>query len=130
MAIRAFTIQEHPFEQILHVAIAVTRVHVPDREQYHVGVLHKETRAGQISLLHLAWHNRLHNGPPKPYYLWIPPPIPELRARQVAAVCRKVHRSNSRGIPFGFSPPNDSFDKTTGEFLLGPNRVGLTCAAF
>jgi hypothetical protein len=78
----------------------------------------------------LAWHNQLKNGQPKDAYLWIDPPIPTRRARQVAARCRQILRENTRGIPYAFSPPNDCFDIETGGFLFGPSRVGLTCASF
>ena len=83
-----------------------------------------------IRLLHLAWHFDLRDSEPKPAYLWIDPLIPEPRARQVAALCRRVLRSNTRGIPYAFSAPNDCFDSNTAQYLLGPTRFGLTCASF
>ena len=58
------------------------------------------------------------------------PAIPSARTRQVAALCRKVWRSNQKAIPYAFSPPSDCFDRETGVFLLGPTRLGLTCSSF
>ena len=116
------------FNDIRHVAVAVAVV----REgQLHVGILHKEELAGEVKLAHLAWHNQLkEENDPKDCYLWIDPPIPQRRARQVAARCRQILRANVKGIPYAFSPPNDCFDAESGTFLLGPSRVGLTCATF
>ena len=84
-----------------------------------------------VRLLDLAWHHRLRNDPPDDErYLWIDPTIPTVRLRQVAAMCRKVWRSNEQYIPYAFSQPNDFFDVETGACLLGPTRFGLTCATF
>jgi hypothetical protein len=33
-------------------------------------------------------------------------------------------------VPYAFSPPNTCFDEATGRYLLGPTRMGLTCATF
>ena len=112
---------------IRHAAVAIAVVR---QGQFHVGVLHKSDDLNEVKFGHLAWHNQLRTSTPKESYLWIDPGIPEPRARQVAARCRHILRANNRGIPYAFSPPNDCFDLETGSFLLGPNRVGLTCATF
>jgi hypothetical protein len=127
MEARVYAANERPFDSIRAVAVAIAAV---DREQRHVGILHRDRSLGEVQLLHLAWHYDLRNSRPKPCYLWIDPPIPEARARQVAALCRRVSRSNIRGIPYAFSAPNDCFDPITAQFLLGPERRGLTCASF
>ncbi len=127
MEARVHAAGERPFDSIRAVAVAVAAV---DQEQRHVGILHRDRSVGEVRLLHLAWHYVLRDSTPKPCYLWIDPPIPEARARQVAALCRRVSRSNVRGIPYAFSAPNDCFDPITAQFLLGPERRGLTCASF
>ena len=81
-------------------------------------------------MLHLAWHCDLRDDSPKLDYVWIDPPIPPARLRQVAAFCRKLWRQNGKRVPYAFSLPNDCFDVTTGAFLFGPTRHGLTCATF
>jgi hypothetical protein len=124
---RLYSSKQRPFIEIRHVAIAIAIVH---SGQQHTGILHKEEVSDEARLAHLAWHNQLKNGQPKDDYLWVDPPIPQRRARQVAARCRQILRANYRGIPYAFSPPNDCFDLETGSLLLGPSRVGLTCASF
>lgn len=125
---RLYSCQQRPFAEIRHVAIAIAVV----RDcQNHVGILHKEEDLNDVKLGHLAWHLQLKESPPKDSYLWIDPPIPTPRARQVAARCRQILRANKKGgIPYAFSPPNDCFDEQTGSFLLGIARIGLTCATF
>lgn len=124
---RLYSSRERPFAEIRHVAVAIA---VIQPGQQHLGLLHAEGVLNEVRLAHLAWHNQLRNGLPKDAYLWIDPPIPTRRARQVAARCRQILRGNARGIPYAFSTPNDCFDLETGAFLFGPSRVGLTCASF
>lgn len=125
---RLYSSQQRPFAEIRHVAIAIAVVR--DGQQ-HVGILHKEDALNEVKLGHLAWHNQLKESQPKENYLWIDPPIPGPRGRQVAARCRQILRANERrGIPYAFSPPNDCFDAQTANFLIGPSRTGLTCATF
>lgn len=127
MEVRVHAPSEQSFDSIRAVAVAIAAVH---DDQRHLGILHRDRSVGEVRLLHLAWHYILRDSTPKPCYLWIDPPIPEARARQVAALCRRVFRSNVRGIPYAFSAPNDCFDESTARFLLGPTRHGLTCASF
>jgi hypothetical protein len=124
---RLYSRHQRSFSEVRHVAVAIAII---QPGQHHVGILHKEEILEDVSLAHLAWHNQLRNGRPKDAYLWIDPPIPARRARQVAARCRQILRANTRGIAYAFSPPNDCFDIATGSFLFGPSRVGLTCASF
>ena len=124
---RLHSSQQRPFTDVRHVAVAIA---VVQAGQQHVGILHKEEILDEVWLAHLAWHNQLRNSQPKDAYLWIDPPIPTRRARQVAARCRQILRANTRGIPYAFTPPNDCFSVETGNFLFGPTRVGLTCASF
>jgi hypothetical protein len=124
---RVYSNQQRPLSEIRHVAVAIALV---EPGQQHIGILHSGDTLDEVRLAHLAWHHALKDGRAKDAYLWIDPPIPTRRARQVAARCRQILRSNKRGIPYAFSPPNDRFDLETGDFLLGPSRVGLTCASF
>jgi len=124
---RLYSSQQRPFADIRHVAVAIAAVR---NGQQHVGILRQAEVIDEVKLGHSAWHNQLKDSQPKDCYLWFDPPIPTRRARQVAARCRQILRANERGIPYAFSPPNDCFDLRTGDFLLGPLRVGLTCASF
>jgi hypothetical protein len=124
---RLYTQENRPLSDIAHAAIAVRSV---DSKQRHIGVLHREDGSSEVMLLHLAWHHDLRDQLPGPNYLWIDTPISGQRLRQVAAICRKVWRSNQRAVPYAFSAPNDCFDHVTGRFLLGPTRYGLTCVSF
>lgn len=112
---------------VRHVAVMLNRVG-PD--QLHIGILHCGQGDTDIRLIHLAWHHKLCNDTPAGRSLWIDPPIPMGRARQVAAFCRQVWRHNGRKIPYAFSTPNDCFDTITGALLLGGTTLGLTCATF
>jgi hypothetical protein len=129
MPARVFTAQERPFESLEHVGIVITLLREQSGQQ-HVGILHRDESAEVVRVLHLAWHHNLRNSIPKASYAWIAPTIPGRRARQVAAFCRRVIRMNPAGIPYAFSPATDCFNAQTGEFLLGANRKGLTCASF
>lgn len=125
---RLNTAEEHPFQTVQHAAIAITLLR--EREgQHHVGILHKDGTTDEVRILHLFWHNKLRNTPPKPTYAWITPPIHPKRAKQVAAFCRQVHYANSTGIPYAFGDPRECFDGT-GTFQPMSSRWGLTCASF
>lgn len=124
---RVYTAKQRSFEDIRHLAIALKAI---SPNQRHIGILHQSLEAKQVLMLHLAWHHDLRNDSPSEKYVWVDPAIPQARAKQVAAFCRKVWRQNKGKIPYAFSPPNDCFDLTTGEFLLGGQRFGLTCATF
>ncbi|MCH7989824.1 MAG: hypothetical protein IID46_11840 [Planctomycetes bacterium] len=124
---RVFSQQQRPISDVGHAAIAVRSV---NPSQQHIGVLHREDGVDEVHLLHLAWHHDLRNHAPGAAYFWVDPNVPSRRMRQVAAICRKVWRSNQGTLPYALSPPSDCFDQQTGEFLLGPTQHGLTCASF
>jgi hypothetical protein len=84
---RLYSSQQRPFADIRHVALAIAVVR--DGRQ-HVGILHKAEVIDEVKLGHLAWHNQLKDSQPKDCYLWVDPPIPTRRARQVAARCRQI----------------------------------------
>lgn len=120
--------ESRPVTEIEHAAIAVRIFSEGGR---HIGVLYRDGSNADVILLHLAWHHDLRNESPHRAFLWLSPSLPQRRLRQVAAMCRKIWRSNGRAtIPYAFSWPSDSFDDETGEYLLGPTRRGLTCASF
>lgn len=96
----------------------------------HVGLLYRDSDTQDVRKLHLAWHFRLTEEPCNDSFWWIQPGIDEERLIQVAAIGRKVWRSNGTRVPYGFSHPNDAFDANTGQLLFGPTRHGLTCASF
>lgn len=116
---------------IQFVAVAVKSVG-PDRRQRHAGIFHRDPTTREVMLLHLAWHHDLRNELTESNrWLWVDPPIPSRRARNVAAKCRQIWRANEHDrIPYGFSPPSDCFDAEAHEYLVGPSRHGLTCATF
>lgn len=124
---RIVSVFESPFDRIQFVAIAIKAI---DETQRHIGVLHVEGAERRVRLLDLAWHYVLRNDPPSPSYRWIELDLHPKRARHVAAICRKLWRSNGKAIPFGFSRPNDCFDEVTFRFVIGPTTHGLTCATF
>lgn len=64
---RVYNVDEKPFDDVRHAAIAIRAI---DREQRHVGVLHREGDSNAVLLLHLGWHHDLRNAHPKGSYLW------------------------------------------------------------
>jgi len=130
---RVYGSDSNPSTLIEGVGIAVG---VTGPNQRHTGLLHLDSESGTLLMLDLAWDFVLCNRPPQDAFgggfVWVDPAVlPRRRLKQVAAVCRKVWRANGRrGIPFGFNSPSNCFDEATGAFLLGPTRLGLTCAAF
>lgn len=124
---RCFSQRDRPLTNVVYAAIAIKAV---NQRQRHIGVLHREDDSPDVNLLHLAWHHDLRNHTPGPTYLWIDPDVHPRRMRQVAAMCRKVWRANTGTLPYALSAPNGCFDQSSGEFLLGPTRHGLTCASF
>lgn len=114
-----------------YVAVGVKSVGA-DAGQRHVGIFYHDSDAAGARLLHLAWHCELRSDAEwSQHWLWVDPPLPDARARNVAAKCRQIWRANQAGrIPYGFSPPSACFDPQTFEYLVGPSRHGLTCATF
>lgn len=132
---RVFLRPEHSLEDVGFVAISVFLNDANQPDEQHIGIIYKEADSERRRFLHLAWHHKLRNEDaekaiPRMHSVWVDIDIPERRARQVAGQCRKVWKSNGRFVPYAFSPPNHCFDAETGEFLMGPTRLGLTCATF
>lgn len=115
------------FAEITHAAIAIQSA---GENQRHTGILYTDPESSEVKLLHLAWHFDLRLQSPSDKYLWVDPLINPNRLRQVSAICRMILRANPQGIPYAFSLPHDAFDSETGRFLIGPTRLGLTCATF
>ena len=54
-----------------------------------------------------------------------------MRLPSLAAFARRLYRKNkSQGIPYAFSSPEQDWFSAEGSLLLGPERLGLTCANF
>jgi len=96
----------------------------------HVGLLCRSTDTQDVRCIHLAWHCRLEETGSEGVSWWLNPGSAPERLVQVAAIGRKVLRSNGRNIPYAFSSPSECFDRLSGQYLLGPTRHGLTCASF
>lgn len=79
-------------------SVAVMRV---DEAQRHIGVVHHDD-AGELRMLHLAWHHDLREDVPVPPSVIVDPGLPRARARSVAAMCRLVwRRHQAGGLPYG-----------------------------
>jgi len=62
-------------------------------------------------------------------YLWGLPYTNQARHGDIIAKIVLLKKNNKhRRVPYGFSVPDNFFDKTTGEMILAPGNVGLTCA--
>jgi hypothetical protein len=127
---RAFTEEQHPEAVIKHAGIAIQKT--PTGR--HLGVLYKQD--GAWRLLHLAWHFVLcDNEMPKPgsQHLWVDPEpaVDEVRLEVLAGLCRLISMRNvDKGLPYGFSKPNNWFDPITGAARQTKDGMGLTCASF
>lgn len=120
----------HSWSEMSFAAVAVGIGHDKAPHQLHAGILHAAD-GNEPEMLHLAWHHQLRNDSPPQTYLWIQPAFDKSRLRQVAAMCRRIFRTNSsHGLPYGFGTPNDVFDPRTGEYLIDGSQYGLTCASF
>src|ERR1700726_3117546 len=124
---RVYWSAERPFDQINHVGIAIKTAL---ENQRHTGILHRDQKTSEIVLLHLRSHHQLVSVTPDLSYLWIDPKVNPRRLRHVATICRLIWEQNGKDVPFGFSGPSDCFDDETFAFLVGPSKLGLTCATF
>lgn len=122
-----------PFEAIQHVALGVRQIRGGQR---HVGVLYRSKTptdaAGEIRLLHLAWHHDLQDQPAQAKYSWVEPRIPSARARVLARLCARladVYQAGERKIAYALRYSDGYFHPETGEFLTTDGH-GLTCATF
>ena len=111
----------------LNAAIVITE---SARNQQHVGIAFIKDDESNYALAHLPWHHRPLGGSVRDTYFWVETAFHPARTLQVAARCREILAMSPGGLPFAFSPPNDCFDRETGESLLGPSGSGLTCATF
>lgn len=126
---RVFRFADRPIDATQFLAVAIGET---DVDQRHIGILHR-TKDKPPKLLHLEWHCRLKNDSaiPEKLTIWVAAAVPSRRQRQVATYCRRIWQMNAKGgVPYGFSPPNESFDPETATFLKGPTQFGLTCASF
>lgn len=98
----------------------------------HLGLFYRDPIRKTSFLLHLTT-GTLRDDPSGAghRYLWGIPSLPVHRQTDlvVKAILVKVRNMQGR-IPYGFSLPDGFFDRNTGEMLLGPGKVGLTCATF
>ena len=96
----------------------------------HVGFLYR-TEGNYTCVLHLSGHRQLQEEPPRKGQLCILCEIEPVRLPSLAAFARSLYRKNkNQGIPYAFSSPEQDWFSTEGGLLLGPERLGLTCANF
>jgi len=127
---RVHAIEDRLISEIKFAAVAIGISDPDSPHQFHTGVIHLES-SGVFSMLHLEWHQQLVSTDVDRGFLWIEIDVDEDRLRAVAALCRRIARTNHDGrISYGFSSPNGAFDEATGRYLLGPTQTGLTCATF
>lgn len=123
-----YTQQEKALDCLQYSAVAI----IGDQDSRHLGLFYRDPLKGEICLLHLMVYNLRNDDPSFPHYkkfLWDFPDIPEERQSDLAAKALLVRDENQKGrVPYGFSLPDGFFDQATGEMLLGPEKVGLTCA--
>jgi len=117
-------------EDVASPAIGVSIRVIQASGQLHVSVVHRGGAQDPVLLLSQDWHHQLTNQQLKVGGFWVQVPLPESRAIAVAAMCRKIYRTNvMHGLPYGVR-----FD---GGVVLDEGLVelkgathGLTCATF
>lgn len=126
---RVLTKADNPSNVIKHVGVVVILNHNGSR---HTAIAYKRDK--QWRLLHLASHNKLMDDPVEDWEFLCINPEPgllDIQLERVGAFCRLVWDRNSEGkIPYAFSVPSSFFDPLTGKLVVGPNKLGLTCASF
>lgn len=96
----------------------------------HVGFLYR-IETSDAYILHLRGHRKLLHEPPRAGQLCVLCQVEPLRLPSIAAFARRLWRKNkSQGIPYAFSSPEQDWFSAEGSLLLGPERLGLTCANF
>lgn len=121
------SISDKSFDDIGTVSLVIEKT---GQNQYHTGILYKAID-DKPKVIHLEWHKKLSNSDPQNNYLWIELQIHPTRARQISAMCRLIWEENKKNsIPYGFSSPKNTFNPTTGEYIVNGFNIGLTCASF
>ncbi len=96
----------------------------------HVGFLYR-IEDSDAYVLHLWGHRKLLHEPPREGQLCVLCEIEPVRLPSLAAFARRLYRKNkNQGIPYAFSSPEQDWFSAEGSLLLGPERLGLTCANF
>lgn len=95
---------------------------------FHLGMIYRHPETDILRFLHLGWHHKLLDES-VPNSHWGIIDLPPERCSDLAIKCLLVLNANLSGmVPYAFSKPNGFFDSKTGRMLLGPNKIGLTCA--
>lgn len=111
--------------KIDHFALAIVR---SDHGQNHCGICFRDG-AGDLWLLHLAWHYKLK-------FKWFPlnyKYLPVKRHRSILkqlAIQSNLIKNENPKIPYGFNPDNVRFERDTGKLIMSTIGRGLTCASF
>jgi hypothetical protein len=92
---------ERPYSEVRYVAVAIQMTEI---DQFHLGILHKGDNSVETIFLDLAMHYQLRNEISSQDYLWVDISILAIRARHVAAKCRRIWKANkSRRYPLGLA---------------------------
>lgn len=116
-----------PFDRIVSAALAIKR----SGQFLHTGLVYRRN-SGDISLIHLGWHNFLKNEAPDPSYFWIPTVLGDLNQLQVAVFLDMLWAKNNDGkIPYSITCGHSlrCFD-TQGNRTPMRLGEGHTCASF
>jgi hypothetical protein len=96
----------------------------------HVGFLYRR-EASDTYVLHLWGHRKLLHEPPREGQLCVLCEIEPVRLPSLIAFAHHLYQKNkNQGIPYAFSSPEQDWFSVEGGLLLGPERLGLTCANF
>jgi len=109
-------------------ATPAAAVAVPLTNREHVGIIFRDDD-DQPHLLHLASHRRLRCDDVIDGHAWVAPAIAPELLPSIAAMCARVAKRNAMGIPYGFRYDASRF-ASDGQFVLGKDEHGLTCATF
>lgn len=99
----------------------------------HVGIGYKVSGSTKINFLHLLGPRKISKDAPKFHWGWSTINIPEPRRRYLANECDKFlakHVSNEEVLFHPKYEPSGGIDGNTGDIILGPGCIGLTCCTY
>jgi hypothetical protein len=115
------------FESVGDFAIGLMKPHTAN-EQLHAGLFFRD-EAGDLKVLHLAFHYDLQLSIPDTRYVWIDASLDDFSKKHLASVCIEVFENNPEGIPYSISREGAHLSEA-GIFCADYPYSGLTCSTF
>lgn len=115
---------EQPFDDVQELGALIMRGLPPEN---HVGLLYKLGNEPARSL-HLEWHHRLKDEPPKADWFWVQCGLDPVSRRVIAPAVAQVATDNQLPIPYSTIYEGIYFEGATLRYARNKAGEGLTCA--